>query len=87
MKLIFLLLTGCAYAQVPTDSVRVKWSPARPFNPMPVVRPGNDFYRDSKDPPHVVRATLDNMPITGPDSSMRYTMPRVPGYVPKIRPR
>ncbi|GAB3794223.1 hypothetical protein GCM10028819_07250 [Spirosoma humi] len=42
---------------------------------MPAVRPTNSFYRDPKDGPGVVRATLDNMPVKVPDTSMMYTMP------------
>ncbi len=88
MKLIFLLLmAGCAYAQTPVATVARDSVPDKGVNLMPTVRPGNSFYRDPNDPPRVVRATLDNMPIKGPDSSMQYTMQQTPGYVPKVRPK
>ncbi len=41
---------------------------------MPTERPENDFYRDPKDPKHVVRATLDNMPVLMADTTVRHTM-------------
>ena len=88
MKLLFgLLFTGCAYAQVSTDSVQIDSAPARPLNLMPTVRLRTDFYRHPTDPPRVVRATLDNMPVKGPDSTAHYSMQQVPGYAPKVRPK
>jgi len=88
MKLVFLLLiAGYAFAQTPATAVRRDSVPDKVVNLMPTVRPGNSFYRDPNDPLRVVRATLDNMPVKGPDSAVQYTMPRVPGYVPKDRPK
>ena len=88
MKLIFLLLlTGFADAQMPIIPARRDSIPLTPVNPMPTVRPGNDFYRDPNDPSHVVRATLDNIPVNRPDSEVHYTIEQLPGYVPKVRPR
>jgi hypothetical protein len=43
---------------------------------MPNARPNNAFYRNPLDPPNVMRATLDNMPIKVPDSSTQYTILR-----------
>jgi len=88
MKFVFLLLiAGCACAQTPAITVRRDPVPDKAVDPMPTVRPGNSFYRDPNDPPRVLRATLDNMPVKGPDSPVRYTMPQLPGYVPKVRPK
>lgn len=78
MKFGFLLLfAGCAHAQTPATTVRRDSVPGKIINPMPVVRPGNSFYRDPNDPPRVVRATSDNVPVKGPDSSVHYTIQRV----------
>ncbi|GAB3782433.1 hypothetical protein GCM10028818_38280 [Spirosoma horti] len=105
-KLLYLvLISGCAYAQVPIESIRKDSIPEKRqrFLPdinssssMPAVRPNNAFYRDPKDGPNIVRATLDNMPIKVPDTSMTYTMPGAslypkgpidpPGLYPKVFP-
>lgn len=63
---------------------------------MPTVRPNTSFYRDPRDGPNIVRATLDNMPVKGPDTSMTYTMPGAslypkgpidpPSLIPKVFP-
>lgn len=82
-KLLYLLLlSGCAYAQAPTKSIRKdsipeerRWPVPDLHTFMPTKQPNNAFYRDPRDGPNVVRATLDNMPIKGPDSSIMYTMP------------
>lgn len=88
MKLVFLLLLAdCAYAQTPATLIRRDSVPDKVVNLMPSARPGNSFYRDPNDPPRVVRATLDNMPTKGPDSSVQYMMQQMPGYVPKVRPK
>ncbi|PRY34460.1 hypothetical protein CLV58_11764 [Spirosoma oryzae] len=39
--------------------------------PMPTSRPDNAFYRSPNDPSGLVRATLDNMPIHGYDTTAR----------------
>lgn len=39
--------------------------------PMPMSRPDNAFYRSPNDPSGLVRATLDNMPIYGYDTTAR----------------
>ena len=89
-KLLYLLLiSGCAYAQVPVKSIRKDSIPeerrlALPnldlSSIMPTARPTNSFYRDPKDGPNIVRATLDNMPVKVPDSSTIYTMPGAERY-------
>ena len=75
--LAFLLITGCACAQTPQRVIRRDSVPdVLPPNLMPNARPGNSFYRDPLDPPNVVRATVDNMPVKVPDSSTNYTLLR-----------
>lgn len=82
LLLFLLLLTGSAYAQAPASMIRQlpagRDSMPRVFPPdlIPNVAPANSFYRYKFDPPNVMRATLDNMPIKRPDSSGRYTMLR-----------
>lgn len=39
--------------------------------PMPTSRPDNAFYRSPNDPSGLVRATLDNMPVHGYDTTAR----------------
>ncbi|WP_461043096.1 hypothetical protein [Spirosoma harenae] len=75
--LFFLLLTGIAYAQVPSSIIRRDSLP-KVFPPdiMPNARPNNSFYRHPNDPKNVMRATLDNMPIKVPDSSTQYIILR-----------
>lgn len=80
--LYMLLISGCAYAQVPTKSIRKdsipeerKWSAPDLNVQMPIKRPNSAFYRDPNDGPNIVRSTLDNMPIKGPDTSITYNMP------------
>ncbi len=88
MSGIFLfLIAGCASAQTPATTLRRDSIPDNAISSMPAFRPGNLFYRNPSDPPSVVRATLDNMPVKGPDSSVQYTMPLKPGYRPKMRPK
>ncbi len=96
MKTLFvlLLLTGYAHAQTPRSPIRRDSLPKGSLTElMPNARPSNSFYRDPRDSPNVVRATLDNMPIHMPDTSVIYTiqqskqryrmpMPR-PNAVPK----
>jgi hypothetical protein len=92
MKCLFslLLLAGAAYAQPPTKAIRRDSLPelfppdVESLSRMPNVRPRNSFYRNPLDPPNVVRATLDNMPIKVPDSSTNYTMLR--SYQPYRKP-
>ncbi len=75
--LILLLLTGSAYAQPPGARVRRDSLPDSSLTGvMPSIRPSNAFYRDKRDPKNVVRATLDNMPVMVPDSSVDYPMMR-----------
>ncbi|QJD80151.1 hypothetical protein [Spirosoma rhododendri] len=50
--------------------------------PMPTTVPDNAFYRSPKDPSNVVRATLDNMPIHGYDTTKRHS-----SAIRRIRPR
>ena len=73
--LCFWLLAGCAYAQVPEKTFRRDTLPVM-FSPdnMPVTRPNNSFYRYQVDPNTVMRAATDNMPVSVPDSSVRYAM-------------
>ncbi|AKD55823.1 hypothetical protein [Spirosoma radiotolerans] len=105
-KLLYLLLISAyAYAQGPVKSIRKDSIPEerQRFSPdlnessrMPTARPNNSFYRTPKDGPNIVRATLDNMPISVPDSSTTYTMPGArrypngpiepPGLYPKTVP-
>lgn len=105
-KLLYLLLiSSCAFAQAPVNSIRKDSIPEEKkrflpdkssSSPMPTVRPNNSFYRDPNDGPNIVRATLDNMPVKGPDTSMTYTMPGAsiypksliepPNMIPKIFP-
>ena len=82
LLLFLLLFAGYVYAQPPTKSTRRDSLP-EVFPPdvdspskMPNARPHNSFYRYHLDPPNVVRATLDNMPVKIPDSSAYYTMLR-----------
>lgn len=73
--LALLFLTGCAYAQSPVQSIRRDSIPdVFPPDHMPNARPENSFYRYRTDPKNVMRATLDNMPIKVPDSSVTYLM-------------
>lgn len=73
--LVLLLVSGYAYAQAPTKSIRRDSLPEIfPPDLMPNARPNNSFYRDHRDPKNVMRSTLDNMPIKVPDSSTNYTM-------------
>ncbi|QJW89606.1 hypothetical protein HNV11_09530 [Spirosoma taeanense] len=91
MKLLLLLLLvmGVAHAQRPTGPVRCDSLP-QVFPParMPNIRPGNAFYQLPSDPKHVVRATLDNMPVKVPEASVEYTMlqsyPRYPKPAPSL---
>lgn len=88
MSGIFLfLIAGCASAQTPAITTRRDSIPDKAIRSMPAVRPDNSFYRDPNDPPRVLRATLDNMPVKGPDSSVQYTMQQKPDYRSKSRPR
>lgn len=74
--LALLFLTGYAYAQSPAQLIHRDSVPKvfPPDDPMPNVRPENSFYRYRSDPKNVMRATLDNMPIKVPDSSITYLM-------------
>ena len=75
--LVLLFFTSHIYAQPPQRAIRRDSMPnVLPPDLMPNVRPGNSFYRHHLDPPNVVRATLDNMPVKVPDSSTNYTMLR-----------
>ena len=79
--LFFLLLSGYAYAQAPysiirRDSLPSVFPPDVIPNAIPNARPNNSFYRHPSDPNNVVRATLDNMPIKVPDTSVYYSMLR-----------
>jgi len=79
MKLFFLfvLLTGCAYAQMPANRIQRDSIPSVfPPDLMPNARSTNSFYRYQMDPRTIMRATLDNMPVKVPDSSTHYTMLR-----------
>ncbi|WP_461128964.1 hypothetical protein [Spirosoma aerophilum] len=71
------LLTGSAFAQAPTKTVRRDSIPVNGPIPMPTARQSNSFYRNPGDPPTIVRATVDNMPVKVPDTSMNYTMLRL----------
>ncbi|GAB3990585.1 hypothetical protein GCM10028807_18070 [Spirosoma daeguense] len=72
--LFFLLLSGCAYAQAPYSIIRRDSLPSVfPPDVMPNARPNNAFYRHPSDPNNVLRATLDNMPIKVPDTSLTYS--------------
>ncbi|SOD80495.1 hypothetical protein [Spirosoma fluviale] len=89
---VLLLFAGFAYGQSPMASIRLDSLPEvgshKVFPPevhtpfrrspgmMPTTRPRNSFYRYPTDPPNLVRATLDNMPVKVPDSSTYYTMLR-----------
>ncbi len=82
-----LVFAAChAHGQVPgkpgPDSMPVARPDRRAVIPMPTNRPDNAFYRSPKDPSNVVRATLDNMPIHGYDT----TAQRSPA-IRRIRPR
>ena len=86
----FLLLAGCACAQMPTplgrlDSLLMETgsSPLLPA-PMPTVRPDNAIYRDHRDPKNILRATTDNMPVKTPDSAVHYTM--LQAQMPALKP-
>ncbi|HLL95969.1 MAG TPA: hypothetical protein VK404_13400 [Spirosoma sp.] len=79
--LMLLLITGYVYGQSPAKSVRRDSVPkVYPPDRMPTTRPYNSFYRNHLDPPNVVRATLDNMSISVPDTTKNYTM--LPSYPP-----
>ncbi|MBD2755702.1 hypothetical protein [Spirosoma validum] len=73
--LALLFLSGCAYAQSPAQLIRRDSIPeVFPPDHMPNSRPNNSFYRYHSDPKNVMRATLDNMPIKVPDTSVTYIM-------------
>ncbi|GAB3759321.1 hypothetical protein [Spirosoma pomorum] len=72
--LLLLLLTSIAYGQAPTQRIRRDSIPNLPQASIPTLRPQNDFYRNSKDPKNVARATLDNMPVMGVDPSIQHTI-------------
>ena len=77
MKVLSLLLfiAGYAHAQTPGSTIRRDSLPTGSLtNIIPNVRPSNSFYRDKRDGPNVMRATLDNMPIHTPDTSVTYTI-------------
>lgn len=77
--LFIFMLTGFGYAQTPATAVRRDSMPSvLPPDFMPNTGANNSFYRSKSDPKNVIRATLDNMPIKVPDSSMDYTMLRPP---------
>lgn len=83
MKYVVLLLLMPAVALAQTagpvsrrDSVPDISSPKQRPVPIPNSRPRNSFYRDPADPNDVVRATLDNMPVKIPDTTVYYPMPR-----------
>lgn len=79
--LILLLLTGAVRAQVPTAPVKRDSVPTDvPGEAIPTIRPNNGFYRNTDDPKNVMRASLDNMPVKTPDSSVIYTMPQSGRY-------
>jgi|GEM_PF-2469126 len=84
--LFLFLISGYAHAQVLIPVSRLDSIPSDvPMDRMPNSRPGNSFYRDSRDPQNVVRATLDNMPVSVPDTAAYYTM-KVHGLQgPKLR--
>ncbi|WP_338868256.1 hypothetical protein WBJ53_17055 [Spirosoma sp. SC4-14] len=85
--LFLFLISGYAYAQRPVTISRRDSIPADvPMDRMPNSRPGNSFYRDSRDPQNVVRATLDNMPVSVPDTLAYYTMKVHGQQGPKRRP-
>ncbi|TAE30604.1 MAG: hypothetical protein EAZ91_09735 [Cytophagales bacterium] len=63
---ILCFFSVTTFAQVPTHARRDS-VPPRPG--MPTAYPRNDFYRRPGDNPNVVRATLDNMPVWGSDTS------------------
>ncbi|MFD2574048.1 hypothetical protein ACFSUS_25655 [Spirosoma soli] len=104
MKLIacLLLLGVYAYVQVPATAIRHGHTSMRsdsmpsvfPPDLMPNIGANNSFYRYKSDLPNVVRATLDNMPVKVPDSSIQYSaLPVLPTYpkpnqpaVPFIKP-
>lgn len=69
MRYLYILcfLSGTVLAQVPSKPARRDSVPPRPG--MPTIYPRNDFYRRPGDNPNVVRATLDNMPVWGSDTS------------------
>ncbi|WP_420147595.1 hypothetical protein [Spirosoma sp.] len=74
-----LMLTGCVYAQSPTQLIRRDTLPeGMPPDHIPNARPNNSFYRYHTDPKNVMRASLDNMPIKVPDSSVTYLMEQKP---------
>jgi hypothetical protein len=72
--LLVLWATGLAFGQSSIQPVRRDSVPDVSRATMPTLRPGNDFYRNPNDPPNVVRATLDNMPVMGVDPSTQHTM-------------
>lgn len=78
--LLFLLVTSHLYAQMPAslmgrDSIPAIFPPDLP-DQMPNARPNNSFYRYQLEPTNTTRATVDNMPVHIPDSSVNYTILR-----------
>lgn len=92
---LLISLAGAAHAQRPAtvfrrDSLPPVFPPDtdEPGNPspMPRVRPGNSFYRHRTDPPNVVRATLDNLPVLMPDTAIHYSALRPTRPAPRFLP-